>query len=112
MDWYAGYYGEWSDYHGRYKWQKLNGGHSALSDCLAALDLLRDMASYNEEDEFDSVQKELDEQFELEEQQRREEEEDREEMRKLEAQEAELALEEQKKKDYYVPCPGLDEIPF
>ena len=35
MERYAAWVGEWSDYHGDYRWQKLYGGHSALSDCLA-----------------------------------------------------------------------------
>lgn len=44
MTWYAQYCGEWSDYHGNYKWQSLDGGHSALGDCLAALACLAEMA--------------------------------------------------------------------
>lgn len=42
---YAEYVGEFSDYHGSYKWQKLEGGdHSAIGDCRAALVLIRRMA--------------------------------------------------------------------
>lgn len=45
MDLYARYYGEYSDYHGNFKWQPLNGGHRATGDCLAALDLIEEMAN-------------------------------------------------------------------
>lgn len=41
---YAAYVGEWSDYHDDYRWQPLNGGHSALSDCRATLDRIKEMA--------------------------------------------------------------------
>lgn len=42
---YAQYYGEWNSYSKNYKWQKLPGGdHSALGDCQAALELLKEMA--------------------------------------------------------------------
>lgn len=44
---YAQYYGDWSDYWESYRWQPLDGGHSALSDCQAALFLLRAMANGN-----------------------------------------------------------------
>jgi DNA polymerase-3 subunit epsilon len=38
--------GDWNDYHDNYKWHKLRGGdHSALGDCLATLELIRQMAS-------------------------------------------------------------------
>ena len=47
---YARWYGEWSDYWGNYKWQPLCGGdHSALGDCLAALEYLKEMAADNPE---------------------------------------------------------------
>lgn len=50
MDAYAAFVGEWSDYYGRFKWQPLPGGdHSALGDCLAALDVLRCMAESTRE---------------------------------------------------------------
>lgn len=43
---YAKYFGEWSDYHGSYRWQRLPGGdHSAKGDCIATLDLIKGMAS-------------------------------------------------------------------
>lgn len=44
MEWYSQYVNEWSEYWGDYKWQRLGGGHDALGDCRAALDLLRRMA--------------------------------------------------------------------
>lgn len=44
MEWYAQFCGEWSSYHGNYKWQPLNGGHDALGDCLAALTCMKEMA--------------------------------------------------------------------
>ena len=41
---YAEYVGEWSDYWGGYRWQKLPfGNHRALGDCQAALKVLRKM---------------------------------------------------------------------
>ncbi len=45
MQAYARYYGEWSDHWGSFRWQKLNGGHTAVGDCLATLKLIREMAS-------------------------------------------------------------------
>lgn len=43
---YAKYYGEWSEYHGSYRWQRLpSGDHSARGDCIATLDLINRMAS-------------------------------------------------------------------
>jgi DNA polymerase III subunit epsilon len=45
MEWYAQYYGEWSSYYEDYKWQPLNGGHNAIVDCLACLDLIKEMAA-------------------------------------------------------------------
>ncbi len=44
MERYAAFCGDWSDYHGNYKWQPLGGGHDALGDCKAALGVLREMA--------------------------------------------------------------------
>jgi DNA polymerase-3 subunit epsilon len=42
---YAKFVGEWNDYYGNYKWQKLEGGdHTALGDCLVTLELIRSMA--------------------------------------------------------------------
>lgn len=44
---YAAYVGDWSDYHGNYRYQKLPGGdHSALGDARATLRLLQRMAGY------------------------------------------------------------------
>lgn len=48
MEYRAQFVGDWSSYYDNYKWQPLNGGHRALSDCLAALDLLRAMAKTEE----------------------------------------------------------------
>lgn len=45
MEQYATWTGEWSDYWGGYKWHKLNGGHSARSDCQATIELLHRMTS-------------------------------------------------------------------
>lgn len=45
MKWYAQFFGEWNDYHKSYKWQPLYGGHNAISDCLACLDLINEMAN-------------------------------------------------------------------
>lgn len=43
---YAKYVGEWNEFYGNYKWQKLEGGdHTALGDCMATLELIRSMAS-------------------------------------------------------------------
>jgi len=42
---YAAYVGEWSDYWGSFRYQKLQGDHSAAGDCLATLDLVRLMAN-------------------------------------------------------------------
>lgn len=45
MELYAQYCGQWSDYHKSFKWQKLPAGdHSALGDCLATLDIIKQMA--------------------------------------------------------------------
>ena len=46
MEGYAQYFGEWSEYHGSYRWQRLPGGdHSARGDCIATLELIKRMAS-------------------------------------------------------------------
>jgi DNA polymerase-3 subunit epsilon len=45
MNFYSQWVGEWSDYHGNYRWQKLPGGdHTALGDCLATLNVIQKMA--------------------------------------------------------------------
>lgn len=42
---YAAFVGDWSNYWGNYKWQRLPGGdHSAIGDCRATLNVLRRMA--------------------------------------------------------------------
>ena len=45
MEQWAIWCGNWSEYHGNYKWQKLGGGHRALDDCRACLALLHQMAA-------------------------------------------------------------------
>jgi DNA polymerase III subunit epsilon len=43
---YAAYYGQWHDYFGNYKYQKLpNSQHRALGDCRATLELIKAMAN-------------------------------------------------------------------
>lgn len=45
MDRYSTYVGDWNDWRGGYRWQKLPGGnHSARGDCLACLEVLKRMA--------------------------------------------------------------------
>lgn len=45
MDRYSTWVGDWSDWHGNYRWQCLPGGdHSALGDCRATLKVLKTMA--------------------------------------------------------------------
>lgn len=44
MAWYAQWFGEWSAYHGDYRFQPLGGGHRAREDCQAVLHRLRAMA--------------------------------------------------------------------
>ena len=40
---YAQFVGQWNDQYGNYRWHKLRGGDvTALGDCLATLDLIRD----------------------------------------------------------------------
>lgn len=42
---YAEFVGEWNDYRGSFKWQRLpSGDHSAIGDCLATLKIIRMMA--------------------------------------------------------------------
>lgn len=49
MDRYSTWVGDWSDWHGNYRWQRLPGGdHSALGDCRATLKVLKTMAGINE----------------------------------------------------------------
>ncbi len=45
MEWYAMWMGEWSDYHGNYRWPRLpRSSHDALGDCMATLAVIRNMA--------------------------------------------------------------------
>lgn len=49
---YARWYGEWSRYHGDFRWQPLPAGdHTALGDCRATLALFKKMAADDSEDE-------------------------------------------------------------
>ena len=46
---HAEWVGEWNDYHGSFRWQKLAGGdHSALGDCIATLETIKKMAESGE----------------------------------------------------------------
>jgi DNA polymerase-3 subunit epsilon len=50
MEMYARYFGQWSEWHGSYQWQRLPGGdHSAHGDALATLRLLQRMAAQTTE---------------------------------------------------------------
>jgi len=43
---YAQFCGEWNDYRGSFRWQRLPGGdHSAMGDCKATLEVIRMMAA-------------------------------------------------------------------
>ncbi len=44
MEMYAQFVGDWSNYHGGYKWYPLGGSHDALGDCMATLATLHEMA--------------------------------------------------------------------
>jgi len=44
MEPYSAWYGDWNDYYGNYRWQRLNGGHRAHGDCLAVIECLKAMA--------------------------------------------------------------------
>ncbi|WP_129677706.1 3'-5' exonuclease [Candidatus Chloroploca sp. Khr17] len=45
MQWYSLYVGDFSEYYGSYRWQRLPGGdHTALGDCRATLAVLKRMA--------------------------------------------------------------------
>ncbi|WTD07579.1 3'-5' exonuclease (plasmid) [Streptomyces albidoflavus] len=41
---YAVHVGDWSDYWGDWRWQKLRGGHRALGDCRTVVERIREMA--------------------------------------------------------------------
>jgi DNA polymerase-3 subunit epsilon len=46
---HAEWVGEWNDYHGSFRWQRLQGGdHSALGDCIATLETIKKMAASDE----------------------------------------------------------------
>jgi DNA polymerase-3 subunit epsilon len=45
MEWVAQWAGNWSYYHKDYQYVPLNGGHRALGDCIAALQLIKKMAA-------------------------------------------------------------------
>jgi len=50
MEQYAAWVGDWNDYRGNFKWQRLPAGdHSALGDCLATLQVIKTMAGMIEE---------------------------------------------------------------
>lgn len=44
MEEYARWVGDWSSYHGSYKWQRLDGDHRALGDARACLEYIKRMA--------------------------------------------------------------------
>jgi len=49
MESYSAWCGEWSEYHGNYRWQRLPGGdHTALGDCRATREVILDMADLPE----------------------------------------------------------------
>lgn len=61
MEAFARFYGEWNEYHGNYKWQRLStaaryfglstdGAHDALADCLMTLGVIRGMAEAGNEE--------------------------------------------------------------
>ncbi|MEG4007690.1 3'-5' exonuclease [Microcoleus sp. Pol11C1] len=45
MEWAAQWKGSWSNYYKNYRYFPLNGGHRALGDCIAALQLIKKMAA-------------------------------------------------------------------
>jgi DNA polymerase-3 subunit epsilon len=46
MEEYSKFIGEWSDYYKDYKWQKLPGAaHNVIEDCLAVLNIIKEMAN-------------------------------------------------------------------
>jgi len=45
MEPYSAYVGDWSEYHGDFRWQRLGGGHRALGDCRVLLETLQRMAA-------------------------------------------------------------------
>lgn len=56
MHWFSQWCGEWNDYHGSYRWQRLPGGdHTALGDCKATLEIIRRMAASYEPEKREGV---------------------------------------------------------
>ncbi|MEG4496621.1 3'-5' exonuclease [Microcoleus sp. F10-C6] len=45
MEWAAQWKSDWSNYYKNYRYFPLNGGHRALGDCIAALQLIKKMAA-------------------------------------------------------------------
>ncbi len=58
MEEYSAFCNEWSNYYDDYISQPLNGGHTALSDCLKVLELIKLMAS-STKGSFDKYKKEF-----------------------------------------------------
>lgn len=56
MLWYAEYCGDWDRKRRSYRWQKLNGNHNAIGDCIAALQVVEEMAAGNLVDLEDAFQ--------------------------------------------------------
>jgi DNA polymerase III subunit epsilon len=57
MHWYSQFCGEWNDYRGSYRWQKLPGGdHSAIGDCKATLSVIKHMAETELIGQFEPIQ--------------------------------------------------------
>lgn len=65
MDAYSEFYGEWNNYHGNYRWQKLlvaaarcrvnvENAHNALGDCLMTLGVVKAMLKAESEAENES----------------------------------------------------------
>ncbi|CAD5988604.1 putative exonuclease CP81 (plasmid) [Planktothrix tepida] len=61
MEIHAQWYGEWSTYWHKYKWQPLCSEHRALSDCLAALNVIKIMAADSDTIEYPEGVEPLDE---------------------------------------------------
>ncbi|MFB7896168.1 hypothetical protein ACFC1B_07535 [Streptomyces xiamenensis] len=45
MEQYSAWYGQWSAYHGDYRWQALDGPHNSTGDCNVVIDRIREMAA-------------------------------------------------------------------
>jgi hypothetical protein len=55
MEPYSAWYGEWSERHGNYRWQRLGGAHRAHGDCLAVIGCLKAMTAGTALDDEDEV---------------------------------------------------------